>query len=311
MPLNESDDFIHAIGDDPNWREAYYFDFCDPHAGITGFGYAGVHPNQETGDVIFALWRDGVLLDRYTRWDFNIPRDIGEERLGFGPLVFVPREPFRRWEVFFDDGYCQLDLAFESIHAPYSWADSEPALAATDSHHYEQQGRYRGTVRVRGTEHPIEAVGVRDHAWGWGARAGIRRWIWASAQFGTDFAFNTFQVGLGDGRDVLYGYVMRGGENRFLGASRLHASFAVRGQAPAALDLALAGRDGEQLQATATVINAFNISHEERNKQGFHYFCATEYQCEGRRGYGHSNFYWRRNALRPARWTVGGGGTPE
>lgn len=304
--LATSDESIHAIGSEPDWREAFYFDFVDPASRLTGFGYSGVHPNQQTGDVIFALWRQDELLSRFTRWDFNIPANIGEERLDFGPLCFRPLTPMQTWEMLFDDGYCRLQLRFDAIHRPYFWADSERALAKTSSHHYEQQGRYAGVAKTGGKETPVRGVGVRDHAWGWGARASIRRWLWASAQFDSAFAFNAFHVGLGDGRDVHYGYLFRGADNVFLRRSRLSAGYAQTGQAPAAVRVEAEGRDGQRVAATGCVINAFNISHQERNKQGYHYFCATEYECEGRKGYGHTNFFWHDNSCRPTEWEVTG-----
>jgi len=302
--LKPADDLIHATGTEPTWREAFYFDFFDPETRLTGFGYSGVHPNQEIGDVIFAVWKDDVLLARFTRWDFNIPRDIGEERLDFGPLCFQPVKPYRSWDMFFDDGFCRLNLRFNSIHAPYSWADSSSALAESNSHHYEQQGNYTGSVRVGGELINVNAVGVRDHAWGWGARAEIRNWIWASAQFNSGFAFNAFNVGLGDGRDIHYGYIYRGKDNEFLRKSRLAANFADQGQAPHGFDVELEGRSGDRVAARGSVINAFDISHQERNKQGYHYFCATKYESEGLQGFGHANFHWRKNSYRPGDWTV-------
>lgn len=302
--LRPKDDLIHTTGEESGWREAFYFDFMDPGTGLTGFGYSGVHPNQEIGDVIFALWRKDVLLARFTRWDFNIPRDIGAERLDFGPLCFRPVTPFRTWEVLYDDGFCKLHLNFEGIHPAYFWADSESTLAETNSHHYEQQGRYTGTVSVGGDEYSVNGIGVRDHAWGWGARAGITGWLWASAQFNPDFAFNGFQISLATGRDVHYGYIWRGKENVFLQRSRMSADYASPGQAPVAFRVELEGRSGEQVSADATVLNAFNISHQERNKQGYHYFCAAEYESGGLKGYGHANFHWRDNSCRPDDWTV-------
>jgi len=302
--LVTTDDFIHATGAESSWREAFYFDFFDPQTRLSGFGYSGVHPHQETGDVIFALWKEDVLLAKFTRWDFNIPADIGAERLDFGPLCFRPMQPFQTWQIFFDDGFCRLNLTFEAIHQAYSWADSEQALAETNSHHYEQQGRYIGTVRVGGAETRIHGVGVRDHAWGWGARAGIQSWLWASAQFSPQLAFNAFHIALGDGRDIHYGYIWRGKESIFLRSSRLAAQYAPYGQAPATFQVELQDCSGDTLQANAKVMNAFNISHQERNKQGYHYFCATEYESGGLRGYGHANFHWRRNEQRPADWKV-------
>jgi hypothetical protein len=302
--LSPKDDFIHQISEESTWREAFYFDFIDPDSGLSGFGYSGVHPNQEMGDVIFALWKGDVLLAKFTRWDFNIPRDIAEERLDFGPLCFRPVIPFQTWEIFYDDGFCRLHLNFEAIHQAYYWADSESALAKSDSHHYEQQGRYTGSARVGGVETRINGVGVRDHAWGWGARAGIRGWLWASAQFSSQLAFNAFHIAMGDGRDIRFGYVYRGDENIFLRRSRLAAQYAQPGQAPAAFQVELEDNSGEPLQATAKVLNAFNISHQESNKQGYHYFCAAEYESGGQRGYGHANFHWHKNEERPTDWTV-------
>ncbi len=302
--LVTTDDFIHPIGKEHSWREAFYFDFFDPQTRMSGFGYSGVHPHQEIGDVIFALWKDDVLLAKFTRWDFNVPRDIGAERLDFGPLCFRPITPFQSWQIYYDDGFCRLDLTFNAIHEAYSWADSEQALAKTDSHHYEQQGRYVGKVRVGVVETPVHGVGVRDHAWGWGARAGIQSWLWASAQFAPQMAFNGFHVALEDERNIRFGYIWRGKENRFLRSSRLAAQYASQGQSPTSFQVELEDLAGEALLANARVMNAFNISHQERNKQGYHYFCAAEYESGGLRGYGHANFHWRKNAQRPADWRV-------
>jgi len=302
--LIAQDEYIHPIGQEPDWREAFYFDFFDPTTQFSGFGYTGVHPNQQIGDVIFALWREDVLLAKFTRWDFNIPSDIGEERLSFGPLFFKPVEPFRTWEMAYDDGWCRLQLTFEAVHPAYSWSESHATLSKTNSHHYEQQGHYRGEVRLGGEEHIVHGVGARDHAWGWGARAGIRRWVWASAQFSPRFAFNTFQVTLAEGRDILYGYIYRGEKNMLLRASRLRADYDGAGRPPTGFSLELKGRTDAGLATSAHVINAFNISHQERNKQGYHYFCATEYECEGQVGYGQSNFHWRRAADCPRDWSV-------
>lgn len=312
MPdLTPQDDFIHKTGEEPTWREAFYFDFFDPATRLSAFGYAGVHPHQETGDVVFALWREDVLLGKFTRWDFNIPRDIGQERLGFGPLFFRPVAPFKTWEMFYDDGFCRLDLAFTAIHPPYSWGQSHDALAKSNSHHYEQQGRYRGAVRVGGETFQVQGLGARDHAWGWGARAGIRRWIWASAQFSERFAFNSFQVTLGDGSEHLFGYIFRGKTNDLVRRSHIRSVYAPRGQAPASLHMEIEAASGDKLAATGRTVNAFNTSHQERNKQGFHYFCATEFSCEGHVGHGQCNAYWRKEADRPEDWGVPRGAAPN
>lgn len=311
LELTPQDDSIHKIGDEPNWREAFYFDFFDPASRLSAFGYAGVQPNQEIGDVIFALWREDVLLGKFARWDFNIPRDIGHERLSFGPLAFRPVAPFKTWEIFYDDGFCRLDLAFTGIHPPYSWAQSHDALAKSDSHHYEQQGRYRGAVRVGSETIQVQGLGARDHTWGWGARGGIRRWAWASAQFSERFAFNTSQVTLADGSEILYGYIFRGKTNDLVRRARLRTVYGPRGQTPASHLMEIEAASGDKLAATGRTMNAFNVSHQERNWQGFHYFCTTEFTCEGQVGHGHCNVSWRKEAERPEDWSVPPGAAPN
>ena len=302
--LTPQDEFIHPTGSESTWREAFYFDFYDPQTKLAAFGYSGVHPNQQIGDVIFALWRGDVLLAKFTRWDFNIPQEIGEERLDFGPLAFRTLEPFKIWRMFYDDGACQVDLTFRAIHAPYNWGQSHGALSQTNSHHYEQQGRYTGMIRVGGDRHEVTGLGARDHAWGWGARAGIRRWVWASAQFSERFAWNTFQITLADNRDILYGYIYRGGENNLVRRSHIRMDYAEMGKAPTEGHFAIEAQNGDRVEASCRALNAFNTSHQERNKTGFHYFCHSQYQCAGQTGYGQLNVHWRLEADRPKDWSV-------
>jgi hypothetical protein len=302
--LTPQDEFIHPVTAEPTWREAFYFDFYDPASTIGAFGYAGVHPNQKIGDLIFVMWRGDVLLARFTRWDFNIPEDIGEDRFTFSPLSFHPIDPLKTVAFAYDDGACRMDVTFHAIHPAYNWAEAHGALSQTSSHHYEQQGRYTGSVRVGNRHYTINAVGARDHAWGWGNRAGIRRWIWASGQCSDQLAWNSFQITLGDGRDVLYGYIYRGKENEFIRSAKTKATYAPTGKAPESFAVSLEGRNGDKLSATARIRNAFSTSFQERNKTGYHYFCFTEYQCEGKTGYGQSNFHWRLEEDRPRDWTV-------
>lgn len=302
--LREKDENIHPIADEPTWREAAYFDFYDPETKLAAVGYLGVHPNEGIGDQIFALWQGNALLAKFTRWDFNIPADIGQERFSFGPLHYYPHIPFKQCDWYYDDGYCRLDVTFHAIHEPYCWAQSHDSLTKTNSHHYEQQGVYMGVVRVGSREHKILGLGARDHAWGWGARAGVKRWVWASAQFYEKFAFNTFHITLGDDQEMLYGYVYRGGDNILLRQSNLEIAYRAKSKAPETLSMQLEDRDGNGLAAKGRILNCFDISHQERNKTGYHFFCFTQYECVGLTGYGQSNHHFLNDKHRPSSWHI-------
>ena len=299
--LTPQDDLVHSAGSEESWRESYSFDFVDASARLSGFGLLGVKPNQQTGDCVFALWRDDILLVKSAKWDYHVPRDIGEERQHFGPLAFRPVAPFKTWEISYDDGYCRLELAFDSIHAPYCWTQTGASAA---SHHYQQQGRYRGVVRVGKDSIPVQGFGARDHGWGPDARAGVRRWVSASAQFSERLAFQSLQLTLADGRDLLFGYIFRGAHNEAVLRSRLSATYAMRHSAPSGCTLELGTAGGERLATVVRVLNAFNNSFQERSLPGFRFSCAAEFQMENQTGYGRLATYWSGMKDRPEEWLI-------
>lgn len=302
--LTPQDDFIHATGSEPSWRESYSFDFFDAGTRLSGFGLLGVNPNQQTGDCVFALWRDDILLVKSAKWDYHVPQEIGEERQQFGPLAFRPVAPFKSWEISYDDGYCRLDLSFDSIHAPYCWEQTGESTGSADGHHYQQQGRYRGVVHVGKDSIPVQGLGSRDHGWGDDAPAGLRRWVSASAQFSEKLAFYSLQMTLGDGRDLLFGYVFRGARNDAMVRSRLSSSYALRHGAPSGGNLELSTAGGERLSAVVRVLNAFNTSYQERSQPGFRFSCAAEFQMENQTGFGRLNAYWSGRKTRPDEWLL-------
>ena len=302
--LTPQDDLIHSTGSEENWRESYSFDFFDPTSRLSGFGLLGVNPNAQAGDCVFALWRDDVLLVKTAKWDYSVPREIAEERQHFGSLGFHLVAPFKTWEMTYDDGYCRLDLTFESIHAPYSWAQSGQTSALPSSHHYQQQGRYRGVVRVGKDSFPVQGLGARDHGWGPDLRGSVRRWVSASAQFSERLAFQTLHVTLADGRNLLFGYVFRGAKNDLVLRSRVSSSYELRHGAPSGCKLELGTAGGERLSGVARVLNALNTSFQERSQAGFHFSCASEFQMEHQTGFGRLNAYWCGAKQRPDDWLI-------
>jgi hypothetical protein len=307
--LTPQDDFVHATGSEPSWRESYSFDFFDSASRLSAFGLLGVTPNQQAGECVFALWRDDILLAKSAKWDYCVPQEIAEERQQFGPLAYRPLAPFKSWEISYDDGYCRLDLSFDSIHAPYCWERDGEGAGAAASRHYQQHGRYRGVVRVGKDSIPVQGLGSRDHSWGADVRPGLRRWLSASAQFSEKLAFQAHQMTLADGRDLLFGYVFRGARNDAVICSRLSASYALRHGAPSGGNLELGTAGGERLSAVVRVVNAFNASYQERSQPGFRFSCAAEFQMENQTGFGRLNACWSGMKTRPEEWRIEPAGT--
>ena len=302
--LTPQDDFLHVVGSEESWRESYSFDFYDPSTRLSGFGLMGVSPNQRVGECVFALWRDDVLLVKSSKWDYHIPREIGEERQHFGPLAIRVLAPFKTLEISYDDGYCRLELGYDSIQPPYSWLQSNRGAAQPGSHHYQQQGRFRGVARVGKDSIPVQGRGARDHGWGPDARANVLRWFSATAQFSENLAFQTLHVTLLDGKDLLFGYVFRGAQNDVVQRSRLSASYSLRHGAPSGCNLDFTTKGGERLVAAARVLNAFNFSFQQRSLPGFVFSCAAEFQMDGQTGFGRVNAFWRETKERPEEWLI-------
>jgi len=155
---------------------------------------------------------------------------------------------------------------------------------------------------------PVQGLGARDHAWGQDARAGVRRWVSASAQFTEKLALQSLLMTLADGRELLFGYVFRGAHNDALQRSRLSASYGMRHASPAGCALELDTAGGERLSAVARVLNAFNTSFQEGCQPGFQFSCAAEFQMDNQTGYGRLNAYWSGIKERPEEWVIAPGG---
>ena len=302
--LTPQDDFFHPSGLELGWRESYSFDFCDPASRLSGFGLMGVSPNQEKADCVFALWRDDILIGKAAKWDYRIPRTIGEENQHFGPLAFRPVAPFKTWEVSYDDGYCRLELTFDSIQPPYSWLESGHGAEHPGSHHYQQQGRFRGVARIGKDSVPVQGVGARDHGWGPDARPNVRRWLSASAQFSEKLAFQALHVTLLDGKDIVFGYVFRGAQNDVVERSRLHANYTLRHSAPSGCNVELISAGGERIAAVSRMLNAYNTSFQDPGLPGFRFSCAAEFQAETLKGFGRVDAFWRTAKDRPEDWLI-------
>ena len=305
----EDDRGVHAMGPDESWREAWTFDFYDPDHKISGNCYGGVHPHQGVGDFLYFLFKDDVLVDEVLETNCNISPDIGEDRFSFARAAFAPREPFKTTDCYVNNcGKSVVDLRWEAVNPPYDWRDSNSAISSSGSHHFEHLGRYTGSVKIAGTEYEIKnAVGMRDRAWGWGKRSSILGWLWVTAIFADDLVMNSFQVHMGDGSEVLYGYIFRGEENVVLRRSHAVPRYHELGGHPLGLTFDVEDVNGTSLRATGESMTMYNESALERNKWGHHFWCYNKFEYEGKTGYGMANYHWRGLANRPGDWTLAAG----
>jgi len=219
--LDPACDGLHAAGKDPWWREAWYFEFYDPPAELQFQAYQGVFPNRSRGDLNAAVFHRGKRLHHISKMDFNVAAEPVQERLGFGPMRLEEIEALKRWRLRYDaEGFC-ADLLFTAVQPPFSWAAANLWMEAGNdpemgSHHFDQLGRYSGSVWLGEVELKIDALGFRDRMWGWGGRKHWQSYLIMWAAFGEDCIANVALQRFDDGRQTLSGYLHLDGASSLL-----------------------------------------------------------------------------------------------
>lgn len=304
--LQAHDDLIHQTGAEPWWREAWYWGFYDRRHDLQFVCYLGVFPNQERADVIGAVFQGNRVLHHHMKMDYHIPADIREDRLSFGPVLMKNVEPMKRWKVYYVSPEIQLDLQFDAVHAPYSWAESklwmESEKAGASSNHFDQIGRFTGEVRLQNATSGIDSLGYRDRMWGWGGRSKWKQYIMLWPLFDESFTVNVYPQGFTDGREQLCGYILRNGNRDLLQSADFTVHWPESGRVPAGVQVEVVSKAGEKLALGVQPLNIVDTSGHWPHRIGHLLFGTAKYTCGGRTGFGDFAYYYRTEAEKPHRW---------
>ncbi|MCA9772309.1 MAG: hypothetical protein KC466_07860 [Myxococcales bacterium] len=252
--IEAKDEALHPLGAGAHWQESFYFNWADPARrafGLTRIGYRFTD-NQIDGLVLTI--RDGrpefvypaVNLKGGGPWSDHTPKS-GLRARG---LVYRMEEPLGRWRIELR-GKDTIDLTWTAFTPAFDYhGTGENLVPNLAARHFEQTGRVRGTVRLRGRETPIDGTGQRDKSWGPRDWARIEGWNWISAQFGEDLSFNAWE-GWFEGRRYLNGYLHRGGENHALRRVDLTYRWTRARHLPASARLVLTDDEGVTLEVEA------------------------------------------------------------
>lgn len=302
----ESDD-LHIAGNEPWWREGWYFEFYDEQAELQFQAYQGVFPNAAIGDLNAAFFHRGRLLHQVSKMDFHVPAEPREERLCFGPMRLELLEPLKQWRLQYDSAEVQADLSFTAVHPPFSWAAAQLWLETSrdpdlSSHHFDQLGRYTGSVWVDGQELAINALGFRDRMWGWGGRKHWQSYLILWSAFNEDCIANLAIQRFDDGRQTLCGYLHRDGESSLLQRAWVDVEWDPRcWKTVAGIDATVEDELGHRLQFTGHPQGIVDTSHRWPHRSDHMLFSVGEYRCGDLTGHGVMNWAFSREAERPSR----------
>ena len=208
-----ADEKPHAPGAQENWQESYVLYWYDPRHRIAGNFRLGREPNYKGGRSQFNIVV--VSPEGTYRRVSNLPlraQDVFDNGFGNGDdsLRYEFDDEHIRWTLK-DDGVeaqFKVELTVPPIdaHRKAGLATAESILSA----HVDAACRVTGTMVIKGKTYPIDAFGVRDHAWGTRDLSQMRsyRWLVADLGPGNSFVAMTFQSA--DNKLARLGWVIRG-----------------------------------------------------------------------------------------------------
>ena len=241
--LDESDEYMHELGPEPNFNESMYINCFDPAQEVGGWFRMGNRANEGQAEMTVCLYlppAPGSGADRRVGFMFKRPPIDNNDQLDAAGLTWTMVTPFEELRIdytgkvvlldepeqmadpkaaFTNNPYaeCEVHLTFGGQGRP-SMFGGEPE----ESHeapgeefakgHYEQLVEARGTIRVGDEEWSIDGFGLRDHSWGpryWQAPWYYR---WLTANVDRDFGFMASRVARKDGPGTRGGFVWENGK---------------------------------------------------------------------------------------------------
>ena len=179
-PLAEPMHTDKQIGpDDPPWRENIFLSFADREQRCFVIAHL---QGGKTDAGMFA--RVTVEVDDH---QFEIFEPLGEMTWSSEHVSFDPQGPLRA-----ESAALRVELTMTPLREPVDYSPSAalPGLKKAEPlHHYEQAGRFTGTVWTPRGELNVNGSVIRDRTWGW--RQEIASWTEYYAGF---FSFDDFDL---------------------------------------------------------------------------------------------------------------------
>ncbi len=300
--FHPDDSFHPPTSDDPYWTETCWFTFAVPEHRLSGQLYPFFRANQGVCAAGAFFWdRDGhqphTIRFGKNFWHLPIPdQDLTDIQLPNG-ISFRCLESLSRYQINYldpDAGEAEVDLTFTAIAPPNYLADS----------HYEQPGRYRGTIRLGEQTYTVDSYGMRDRSWsvrsqfgpdihGSGAVAGGYSYATADDHNG----FHMISMAFTEGDYInIHGYHMRDGEYaRLTGGKRTVLERCPDTGCPLRVLIEAEDEQGRKLTAEGQCLNKIGL---HLNPNLFTWNCLTQWEFDGASGYGEDHDNWTASGAR-------------
>lgn len=318
--LEPEDEYCHTPDAAKNYNESMYFNVFDPAKKIGGWFRVGNRVNEGYAEMSACLY----LPDGRVGFMFNRPKIDNNDELNAGGMRVEVIDPFKRLRVTYDGKIlllskplemahparafknnplvdCKVALDYRGIAPMYGGRlvredgsdvpiDPEKSFAKA---HYEQHVAAAGSFDI-GTEHwDLNGFGLRDKSWGPRYWQSISWYRWLPMNFGADFGMMISIIGSDDGAVRRSGMVLRNGEYVMINDARIESEWDANYYQTTLK--AWAKTDEREYVVEGKVISMIPLRNRRTRDDGTELVTRitegmTEYTCDGKTGYGLSEY---------------------
>ena len=318
--LEPQDEYTHPPVAALNYNESMYFNVFDHAKQAGGWFRIGNRPNEHYAETTVCIY----LPDGRIGFMFARPEIANNDRMEAGGLKLDVVEPFKRLKVSYTGKVlllanphemadpkaawrsnpslpCTVEIDYtglspmyggEAVNADGSKLDIDPEKSFAPAH-YEQLCAGRGMIRVGDETLEIDGYGLRDKSWGPRHWQAIDWYRWCPMSFGPDFGM-MFTVG-GAGKNArASGMVFSDGKYDMVSSCTIETDWDENGY-QRALTAVVGTEGGKTYTVEGKVLSLIPLRNRRTTPEGVELQTRitegmTEYRCNGRVGYGMSEY---------------------
>ena len=320
MKLTPEDDYMHPIEAASNFNESMYFNVFDQTNRIGGWFRLANRPNEGKGEMTCCIY----LPDGRIGFMFRRPERHDNDALDGGGMTFTVVEPHKRLDVSYRGTLCllsnpqemadpaqafknnpviesEITLSFVGVSPMFGGepvnADGSPIEQKAEESfargHTEQHTRGKGTIRVGDETFAIDGLGLRDHSWGPRFWQAVYWYRWLPMNFTDDFAMMVSITCRPGEAPRAGGMVLRDQEYVMIRDARIETVYNEH-QCQETFKV-WAKTDEREYEVTGKVMSLIPLRNRRRTPEGEDLLTRitegmTEYECDGIKGYGLSEY---------------------
>jgi hypothetical protein len=320
LRLAPEDEYTHPIEEEKNFNESMYINIFDPSSRLGGWFRVGNRPNEGYAEMTCCLY----LPDGRVGFMFGRPDISNNDALDAGGMKFEVLEPLKRLRLTYVGKVlllqdpnemshprkaftenplvdCNVDLEYRGVAPVFGGErvdqDGRPVREKPEEAfaraHYEQHVEGRGSIRVADEGFSVDGYGLRDHSWGPRYWQNIKWYRWLPISLGKDFGMMIAIITKQDDSRIVGGMVLRDNEYVMIEAARIETEWDANYHQKSLK--AWAKTAEREYEIEGKVLNLIPLRNRRKAPDGTVLETRitegmTEYRCQGRVGYGMSEY---------------------